>query len=270
MKKIMTCASLALIIGSICFSSDIPDLERFLPDSFFPVVPPPFNSYKGAKDDTYWTNTDYYRNLGGYTTLGLLARRSDVIGVGLVNNCGDTHFTVTVDHALVGCTNGAVIVVHEGCDEPPGSGDKNAYMPTNNSRIVFAVYTNDYGGGGWMYWNSPEYPRTPESIRPQLEMRFLNRSWWPVERDDGVLFTQFTNVLQAVRFDRNWTNYFELCRDGANSSSNRVREDSHWDLRRLAMFSTDEQMQFILNDPLVDQSHKDCLLTPTWRGRPDL
>ena len=34
---------------------------------------------------------------------------------------------------------------------------------------------------------------------------FLNRSWWYLERDDGLLLTQFTNVLQAVRFDRNWT-----------------------------------------------------------------
>ena len=78
-----------------------------------------------------------------------------------------------------------------------------------------------------------------------------------------------TNVLQAVRLDRNWTNYYYLCRDGKKSTSIRVREDSFWDLRRLAKFSTDEQMRFILDDPLVDLKHKRCLLIPNWRASPD-
>ena len=122
-----------------------------------------------------------------------------------------------------------------------------------------------------MYWNSPVTPRVPKYVLPQYELHYYNRSWWYPERDDGVLFTQFTNVLQAVRFDRNWTNFFYLCRDGATSPSNRVREDSFWDMRHLAAFSTDERAQFILDDPLVDPKHKKCLLTDRWRSTiPDL
>ena len=116
-----------------------------------------------------------------------------------------------------------------------------------------------------MFWNSQEIPIPPQRVLPQYEMLYYNRSWWYPERDDGVLFTQFTNVIQAVRFDRNWTNFFYLCRDGANSSSNRVREDSFWDMRDLAMFSTPERMQIILDDPLVDIKHKTLLLKEGWK-----
>jgi hypothetical protein len=99
-------------------------------------------------------------------------------------------------------------------------------------------------------------------------LRYLNRSWWHVERDDGLLTTQFTNVLQAVRFDRNWTNYFHLCRDGEYSASNRVREDSAGDMRDVAFYATHAQRSFILADPLVKPNHKALLAFPEW-GLPD-
>ena len=119
-----------------------------------------------------------------------------------------------------------------------------------------------------MYWSLPtlEFP-APKQILTRYQLRYLNRSWWHVDRDDGLLFEQFTNVLQAVRVDRNWTNYFYLVRDGANSPSNRVREDSFRDMRDLAFMSTDERMQFILDDPLVVQRHKTLLLRPGWRAK---
>ena len=116
-----------------------------------------------------------------------------------------------------------------------------------------------------MYWKHAEIPLQPEYIKKHLSLRYLNRTWWYADRDDGLLLTQFTNVLQAVRFDRNWTNYFYLCRDGANSPSNRVREDSFKDLRKFSVFSTDAQAQFILDDPLVDPKHKEMILAPNWR-----
>ena len=100
-------------------------------------------------------------------------------------------------------------------------------------------------------------------------MRSFNRSWWPVERDDGVLFTQFTNIIQAVRVDRNWTNYFELVRDGLISTSDRVREDSFWDMGVLCFYGTHAQRAIILADPLVDSRLKDLLNTPDW-GMPHL
>jgi len=69
--------------------------------------------YEGPPDDTYWTGESDYSYLFPKTTLGTLARYSDAIGVGKVSNKIDDHLTVTVDHALVGCTNGASIVMYE-------------------------------------------------------------------------------------------------------------------------------------------------------------
>jgi len=232
------------------------------------LQPPSPNSYDGPRDEIHYFWKDAHRSVYGEallgTTLGPLARYSDIIGVGHVSQRGEDHFTVTIDHALVGCTNGAVIVVYDGYDEGresvwPGM---EAYFPTNLGRIVFAAHTNVYNGGwGRMFWNHAEIPREPWEILERPSLSYLNRSWWYVDRDDGLLFTQFTNVLQAVRFDRNWTNYLHLCRDGANSPSNRVREDSFWDLRSLVGQTTETQMQFILADPLIDQKHKNWRLS---------
>jgi len=243
--------------------------------------------YDGPGDDIIWKlkknvqpgkfdNADYYDALY-WTTLGPLARYSDIIGVGQVSQLTNGHFVVTVDHALVGCTNGAAILMYgewmglkifeelfEG--EDPRTSQLFPlifYFPTNESRIVFAVTTNDYSWAGSpsrMYWNHAEIPEEPGTIHEENRLRYLNRSWWYADRDDGVLLAQFTNVVQAVRIDRNWTNYFYLVRDGVNSTSNRVREDSHRDLWDFCFDDTTvEQKQFILADPLIDQNLKDRL-----------
>jgi hypothetical protein len=193
--------------------------------------------------------------------------------MGQVTQKKDDHFTVIVDHALVGCTNGMAILVYAQAED----GDfvpedylntwQNDYMPTNFSRIVFAVHTNEYRGTGRLFWNYPEIPILPRYVLPQNTLRYQNRSWWYVERDDGLLTTQFTNVLQAVRLERNWTNYFHLARDGAFSASNRIKEDSFHDMRGIAYYATHPQRAFLLADPLVDEKHKALLNNPNW-GRP--
>ena len=222
--------------------------------------------YDGYWDDTLWTDTWLYEHLRGYTTLGLLARKADVIGVGLVSNREDDHFTITVDHAVAGCTNGASFVVYDGGEDGGSRAGRDAYMPTNNNRIVFAVHTNEYrGGSAQHFFDSVEIPYPPEKTYTEYRLSYLNRSWWFPERDDGVLFTQFTNVIRTIRVEQNWTNYFYLCRDGAFSTSNRVKEDSFWDMRGLAFHSTEEQAQFILDDPLVDPKHKAGILKEGWR-----
>jgi len=225
--------------------------------------------HDGPMDNIIWTRSyREYWDAVAPTTLGLLARYSDIIGIGQVSQRTNDHFTVTVDHALVGCTNGAVLVVY---DRYEINGEYTPYenwlqyycpnyFPTNQSRIIFAVSTNVYDFGFTrMFWSHAEIPLEPKYVLNNISLSYLNRSWWYVDRDDGLLLTQFTNVLQAVRFDRNWTNYFYLCRDGANSPSDRVREDSFEDLCSLCFDSTDEQKQLILDDPLVDQKHKDRL-----------
>jgi len=217
--------------------------------------------YDGPKDDNPWTDAwgfGYHSRIET-TSLGVLARYADIIAVGEVSNRADTHFTVTVDHAVIGCTNGQSMVVYEfPYSWNSNYRELNNYIPSNNSRIVFAVYTNAVKTlmDAEMYEPSPDgivyYEQSPQLI-------YYNRSWWNFNRDDSVLFTQFTNVIQAVRVERNWTNYFHLCRDGANSTSNRVREDSWWDLIKLGHTTTDEQAQLILDDPLVGEMQKNWI-----------
>jgi len=259
MKKLMTTSTLAFLAMSLNLHA--------------------YNGYEGPKDNTFQAkhSDKWYGVTLLNTTLGPLARYSDVIGVGQVSQRTNDHFVVTVDHALVGCTNGAALLMYGAWEESGIMKEDEiweesliahyygAYFPTNQGRIVFAACTNMYATNSRMYWSYAEIPVEPMDIREQLSLRYLNRSWWYADRDDGLLLTQFTNVLQAVRFDQNWTNYFYLCRDGANSPSNRVREDSFWDLRDISVFSTDEQAQFILDDPLVDPKHKNMILLPGWR-----
>jgi hypothetical protein len=251
MKKLLTLATLAALTLAVCLHAQY--------------------GYDGPMDEIWWAHRGEpaYRLACYKTTLGHLARYSDIIGIGCVSGKTNDHFTVTIDHALVGCTNGADIVLYASYedwgDEYPEEMLED-YLPTNLVRIVFAARTNVYNvGSGKMFWNHAEIPVQPDYVEKHPSLFYLNRSWWHVDRDYGLLLTQFTNVLQAVRFDRNWTNYFYLCRDGANSPSNRVREDSFRDLRILSLYSTDPQSQFIVDDPLVDPKHKRMILVPNWR-----
>ena len=264
MTKLMTTATSVLLTLGVCLYAQ--SLWHDLPrdDIYAAKQPGEFGDYH------------YYLALD-WKTLGPLARYSDIIGIGYVSQQQTNDpFIVTVDLALVGCTNGAVIKMYgewEGkklFEEFFGGKDPRTnmsfplvfYYPTNESRIVFAVSTNDYrysSSSSKMYWEHVEIPEKG-GIDEGNRLRYLNRSWWYVDRDDGLLLTQFTNVIQAVRFDRNWTNYLHLCRDGANSPSNRVQEDSFINLRDLCVQASDEQAQFILDDPLIDPKHKNWLI----------
>jgi len=241
-------------------------------------------AYDGPQDENPWTDSEFHSIIVGETTLGSLARYSDIIGVGNITHRDDNHFTITIDLALVGCTNGTTFKVWENpkylnidsiftCKR-----DFKDYIPTNNSRIVFATYTNTTPrvvndsfedeiliDGELIPIHIPPHPLWTGFYEHYPQIIYYNRSWWYADRDDGVLFTQFTNVIQNVRIERNWTNYFHLCRDGATSTSNRVREDSYHDLGHLAVRATDEKMQLMLDDPLVHQDIKRALLVPNWR-----
>jgi len=241
--------------------------------------------YDGILDDTYWSNTSDYWIANLTTRLSQFARYSDVIGIGKVSDMQTVpyttrfghiiprrHFTVTVDDALVGCTNGQPIMVRVNytdihMDELHDTKISD-YLPTNDSRIVFAVSSNDYGNiRGVMFWNHPAlYFPSPEKVYTEYQLYGLNRSWWPPERDGGELFNHFTNLIHVLRVEHNWTNYYHLMRDATNSPSARVREDSFWAMRGLALFASDEEKQFMLDDPLVDSKHKECLLVPGWRA----
>jgi len=262
MKNLLT-TTLALFLTGACFHT----LQACYAMSPEELKVLDATHYDGPKDETVWQskNMNYYPLATGRTQLGVLAVFSDIIGVGQVSGQKDDHFTVTIDHAIIGCTNGASIVVyHTGLvDEEKFEGDKTAYMPTNHSRIVFAANTNHYNDTPIVLL----HPAAPFPIRkyPQPELPYLNRSWWYADRDDGLLFTQFTNVIQALRPERNWTNYFYVTRDGVLSASNRVREDSFWEMRGIIQYATPEQKDFIFADPLVHDKHKAYIL---WLNKP--
>ena len=257
-----------LTILSVLLSSSVASLLAEEPRAWeikFPLIA---KAYKGPKDDTWWTDTIQYRYIHQWTTLGKLARYSDVIGVGVVSNKQFDHFTVTVDISLIGCTNGAVYTVYKGSgyrDSFKGVGDMDAYMPTNNSRIVFAARTNEFSVVmDHNYFNTTGFPHPPSSILPRYELRYLNRSWWYPERDDGLLFSQFTNLIQTARINRDWTNYFYICRDGAFSESNRVREDAFYDMGTIIYNATDEQRIWLLKDIHLGEQDRALLLRDDW------
>ena len=243
--------------------------------------------YDGPSDNIFWKKSE---SEGNYffatspTSLAKLALDSDIIGVGQVSQRTNDSFIVTIDHALVGCTNGAIIQVHgewhgmkifeyywrggQGIAMKQGLFAPLAlFFPTNQSQIVFTARTNELDA---VFWNEHcdqiGNPIDPNYDRKYLSLNYLNRSWWYVDRDDGILTAQFTNILQAVRVESDWANYFHLCRDGAFSMSDRVKEDSFWDMRDVARYATLVQIPLILADPLVDPKLKDLLNTSGWNN----
>ena len=59
------------------------------------------------------------------------------------------------------------------------------------------------------------------------------------------------NMLDAVRFNRNWTNYYMLCRNNLTNSNDEISYGSGTDLVHLISSSSDEQHQYMLADPLL-------------------
>ena len=65
--------------------------------------------------------------------------------------------------------------------------------------------------------------------------------------------------MQVVRVKPNWENYYKLCRDGLSSTSIRVAEDAFYDFLNLIFNATDEQVQFMKNDPLFPEEFAEAL-----------
>ena len=135
--------------------------------------------YDHPRNKNFWEqnqlNLDKFASLE--TTLGTLARYSDVIGVGLVSDKTNDHFTITIDHAIFGCTNGAVLVVYANIKEWDFEYPEyllEERMPTNLSRIVIAAHTNAYTSYARMYWNDAEIPAEPKYILDHLSLKYFN------------------------------------------------------------------------------------------------
>jgi len=85
------------------------------------------------------------------------------------------------------------------------------------------------------------------------------RSWWYEDYHDGLPYTQLTNLLRAARVERNWTNFYHLCRDNIPSPSTRVWLDAVVDLCYLVEDASGEQYDFMVNDPLFPVDYRDWL-----------
>ena len=179
-------------------------------------------------------------------------------------------FTVRVVTPIYGCTNGQEFVFIKRNPKRTDfsyiyeSYDPNfEYYPTNNSRIVFVGFVPSLmpaplhislSGSMWVpvTWQQP--PETEIIIPPTNELWFydLTRSWWYDGYQDNLPYTHLTNLVQAARRERNWTNYYHAVRDAVPSLSS-----AGWKARAPAR--SDE---FIMDLPDKNQSNLECSPAP--------
>ena len=259
MKKLLP--SVLFTSASVCLISLAMELFIFHPDLSAP--------YEGLPDDFRGENKEAWGERCR-STFGALAKYSDIIAIGNVVTQDKSQIIVRVDIPLVGCTNNQPVKISLSPfpDEimpwvehaVPGY-DMSRMFPTNNAHIIFCVYSNYNQGvwGGYIDWRRDYTNAIPEYVDTEYRLWHDKRSWWHTNRDNGLVLEHFTNIIQAVRHERNWTNYFHLTRDGANMNSIRIKEDSFYDMRDLCVFANTAQEHFINNDPLVLPEHKELL-----------
>ena len=148
-------------------------------------------------------------------------------------------------------------------------------IPTNNARIVFsaeyyAYKRNSWDAGNWNFtheqlpvkidlYHRPDEPGPPDITPltppvPDNPVYFCKgRMWWHAIEKHQPLTSQFSNILDAVRINRNWTNYYELCRDGLESPFLRVRRDAETDIKNLISSSPAKQLLLMWNDSMFPE-----------------
>jgi len=213
------------------------------------------------------------RTVRDRTTFGQLANWSDLIAIGRVVTQDWASVVINVETALVGCTNGQSVTIKLWPDDDPlpkqGFYEQEwlkiyKYLPTNNALIVFSAYTNETQRGyirpvTW-YPDPLQEPKLSEiKARPDYRWWYEDRSWWHTDRDNGMMLEQYTNIVQNLRIERNWTNYVHLCRDGNFKDSIRVREDSFYDLLEVIKYADTDQANYFFNDPLIMPELKEYL-----------
>jgi len=246
MKKIIT------ILASIaCFSL------------VFSVV------YQGPRDTSMPPDLHYTPHT---STLGRHARYMDVIALAdVIEDNGPSpgyevgSIKVRVVNPVYGCTNGQEYVVTKErywlFQNDYYKGPFNFY-PTNNSRIVFTgvmKFPKEIDPWRVLTWKTPA---EPEEIMVQTNnpchFYEFSRSWWYEDYQGGLPYAQLTNLVRVTRFERNWTNYYYLCRDNIpNSSSPRLWQDADFDLGDLMLYASDSQFEFMMNDPLFPDECKE-------------
>ena len=209
------------------------------------------------------------RPLLEHSTIGRFVEDSDVAGIGNIISVEDNNLVIQVDTPLYGCTNQQTVAISgfnfvtrwnrfEFVYEPPEIVE--AYFaqlkaPPLTGRIVFLVSSNEYYFATDPSWNkSLEEQRVLSPYDKPHRLEFVNQNdeytWFYPDADDGLVFTHLTNVIRVARTERNWTNYYEVCRDAVNSPSERVKNDSRNDLRELMKYASHAELLLMQNDPL--------------------
>ena len=201
-------------------------------------------------------------------TLGWLARNASAVAVMDVIATGTNHvdsefgyIKTRVVNALYGCTNGQELVILKIHTNPYEMRILEeyanfAYDPTNNSRIVGAVVAEHPARELPIWtpqiWKQSAEPETIVSSTNTFVLWGHTRSWWPDGCQDNLPFTHLTNLLHTTQGQRNWTNYYHTLRDAVPTpASPRVWQDSFYDISELLRRATQEQYEYIMNDPLL-------------------
>ena len=178
---------------------------------------------------------------------GYLAKSSDIIGKGEVVRSVHDEYDVKITHAMVGCTNGQLFTFWQDVDKPER-------FPANQSQIVFMTSTNEYYFPlrDLHYFHTDIQDGISHTVWKQPRLGCNDREWFDVDADNGEQYLYFTNLLQNIRIQKNWTNYYEICRSALQAQSPRVKDDFALSLRFLIDESNDMTLQWMLNDPLLD------------------
>ena len=232
-----------------------------------------WNNYAGPQEERISpAEKNFEYTLGWYAQNASAVAVMDVIDTSTNHpNSKFGHVTVRVVNALYGCTNGQEFVIlkcnpnHEGgllSLIPQSEFDEFGCFPTNNSRIVCAFTTQSLERSSldWTpkVWKLPPQPETIVSPTNTVYLRGDIHCWWPDGYQDNL---PLTHLVHAARVERNWTNYYHLCRDAINlpSPSELVYRNAVFDLGKLATGATRSQFDFIMNDPLLPELCRDWL-----------
>ena len=194
------------------------------------------------------------------------------------------YLKVRVVKAIYGCTNGQELVVMtfdpETFDASPLYPEIShydplfEYTPSNHSRIVFAALRTDLEAKEWTpaTWEKPPQPEvivTNTAAIPCVLPAFT-RSWWYDGYQNNLPYAQLTNLVHAARIERNWTNFYYICRDAVPTpASRRVWVDAYEDLGKLSFDIRQAYYDFMLNDPLYPAECREMLEEHADYIRPD-
>jgi len=206
-----------------------------------------------------WHNAVQVPDVPGYgvplyfpSSVGTLVRLSDVVGVGEIQHATETNFMIKVEQALLGCATNQILSIFclAEIEELPESG-----------KVVFLVSSNNFEVAEYLRcWSVDTSMLAPPIVHTNYHIIHPCDSFFSTELDDGHPWAYITNVVRTLRTERNWTNYYEVCRDAVTHPSSRwVREAAEDDLRDLMMSASLNELLFMLNDSLFPAGMTDDL-----------